>query len=374
MKLLSLLERWMSYVRNVTVNLAEASYDIIIGESVINQLKDIIGKFGFSDTALVVCDNNVAALYGDKVAHLLTELGLQVELLTIEAGEKSKCFEVAQTLYTKAITLGLDRKSAIFALGGGVVGDLTGFIAATYLRGVPFVQIPTSLLAQVDSSVGGKVAINHPLGKNLIGAFYQPKAVVIDLNVLKSLPKREIYTGLAEIIKYGIISDADFFEYLDTNADKILALDLGALTHIIARSCEIKANVVSKDEKELSLRIILNFGHTIAHAIESDTDYMKYNHGEAVAIGMYGAALLSHRLGLIEIELVEKVVSILKKFHLPTKASGCSVERMFKILFRDKKVVNGKIKWVLMNSIGNVVVHNNVPDKSVRDVLKEIVE
>ena len=374
MKLLSLLERWMSCVRNVTVKLAEASYDIIIGESVINQLKDIIGKFCFSDTALLVCDNNVAALYGDKVAHLLTELGLQVELLTIEAGEKSKCFEVAQTLYTKAITLGLDRKSAIFALGGGVVGDLTGFIAATYLRGIPFVQIPTSLLAQVDSSVGGKVAINHPLGKNLIGAFYQPKAVVIDLNVLKSLPKREIYTGLAEIIKYGIISDADFFSYLDTNADKILALDLGALTHIIARSCEIKAEVVSKDEKELSLRIILNFGHTIAHAIESDTDYMKYNHGEAVATGMYGAALLSHRLGLIEIELVEKVVDILKKFHLPTKALGCSVERMFKILFRDKKVVNGKIKWVLMNSIGSVVVHNNVPDKLVRDVLKEIVE
>lgn len=374
MKLLNLLERLMSCVRNVTVNLAETSYDIIIGESVLDQLEYIVNKFNFSETALVVCDINVAKLYGAKVTDILKKLGLQVELVTIDAGEKSKCFEVAQALYTKAITLGLDRKSVIFALGGGVVGDLTGFVAATYLRGVPFVQIPTSLLAQVDSSVGGKVAINHPLGKNLIGAFYQPKAVVIDLDVLKSLPKREIYTGLAEIIKYGIISDADFFNYLDANADEILSLELSALTHIIVRSCEVKADIVSKDEKEQSLRIILNFGHTMAHAIESDTGYMKYNHGEAVAIGMYGAALLSHRLGLIEIELVEKVAAIIKKFHLPIKATDCSVERMFKILFRDKKVENGKIKWVLMNSIGNVVVQNNVPDNLVREVLQEIVE
>lgn len=364
----------MSCVHNVIVHLPETSYDIRIGEFMFEKLDNSIKNFNFSDTAFIVCDNNVFPLYGEKIIQILSKAGLKVEFFIVDAGEKAKCLEVVEAIYTKVITLGLDRKSPIFALGGGVVGDLTGFVAATYLRGVPFIQLPTSLLAQVDSSVGGKVAINHPLGKNLIGAFYQPKLVCIDLNVLSSLPKREIYTGLAEVIKYGMIADANFFQYLDNNTDRILNLDVEVMAHIVARSCEIKADVVSKDERESSTRIILNFGHTIAHAIENVTGYTKYNHGEAVAIGMFGAVLISHRLGLIEIETVRKVSAIIRKFHLPIKAVGCSEQKIFEILFRDKKAVNGKINWVLINHIGSVIVHNNVPDELVKDILKEIIE
>lgn len=361
-------------MRKVSVVLAESSYDILIGEGVVHKLKDLIVTEHFSKTALIVSDNVVAKLYAPQIMKHIASAGLTAELFVIDAGEQSKCAAVAEKIYTKAISLGLDRKSPIFALGGGVVGDLTGFIAATYLRGVPFIQLPTSLLAQVDSSVGGKVAINHPLGKNLIGAFYQPKFVLIDLEMLQSLPERELYTGLAEIIKYGIIYDCDFFSYLEQNAAAILARHLPALKHIIARSCEIKAKIVSQDEKESGIRIILNFGHTIAHAIESDTGYEKYNHGEAVAIGMYGAALLSHYLGFIDQITVNRVATLIQTFHLPITAKECSIENMFNLLLRDKKVINGKIKWVCMGSIGCVHTSMQISDDLIHKVLQEIVQ
>ena len=230
-------------------------------------------------------------------------------------------------------------------------------------------QLPTSLLAQVDSSVGGKVAVNHALGKNLIGAFYQPKGVFMDLSMMESLPKREIATGLGEIIKYGIIYDADFFVYLEQHADAVLALEREAAVHMIARSCEIKAAVVSEDEKESGLRRILNFGHTMAHAIEKETGYIRYNHGEAVAIGMIGAADISARLGMIPEADVARVEALVARMQLPTKAEGCTVDAMYRDIFHDKKTINGKVNWVLMQGIGKVTCRNDVPEDIVREAM-----
>ena len=325
-------------MRKVRVALGEESYDILIGYGLEKELQAFVQGAGFSKQAMLVTDSNVGPLYGEKVRAIL------------EAG-------------------GLDRKSPIFALGGGVVGDLAGFIAATYMRGVPFVQLPTSLLAQVDSSVGGKVAVNHALGKNLIGAFYQPKGVFMDLSMMESLPKREIATGLGEIIKYGIIYDADFFAYLEQHADAVLALEREAAVHMIARSCEIKAAVVSEDEKESGLRRILNFGHTMAHAIEKETGYIRYNHGEAVAIGMIGAADISARLGMIQEADVARVEALVARMQLPTKAEGCTVDAMYRDIFHDKKTINGKVNWVLMQGIGKVTCRNDVPEDIVREAM-----
>ena len=254
-------------------------------------------------------------------------------------------------------------------MGGGVVGDLAGFIAATYMRGVPFVQLPTSLLAQVDSSVGGKVAVNHRLGKNLIGAFYQPDAVFADLATFATLPEREIRTGLGEIIKYGIIFDADFFSALEDHAADALHLSHDAALFMVERSCEIKAEVVAKDEKEGGLRRILNYGHTIAHAIEKETGYARYNHGEAVAIGSLGAAYISEALGMIDDADVLRVRRLTERLGLPLFAEGCTVEGLYAAIFHDKKTVDGKVNWVLMEGIGKVCVRDDVPESIVRTAM-----
>lgn len=353
-------------MRKVRVELGKESYDIYINHGLQQELVDFVKGAGFSKQAMLVTDSNVGPLYGEKIRRLLEEGGLKATIATIPAGESSKSLRMAEELYTKAIELGLDRKSPIFALGGGVVGDLAGFIAATYMRGVPFVQLPTSLLAQVDSSVGGKVAVNHALGKNLIGAFYQPKAVFMDLELMKTLPKREIYTGLGEIIKYGIIYDADFFAFLESHVKEVLGLEPEATVHMIARSCEIKAAVVSQDEKEAGLRRILNFGHTMAHAIEKETNYVRYNHGEAVAIGMVGAADISARLGMIPEADVTRVTKLIETLQLPIYADGCTVDAMYRDIFHDKKTVGGKVNWVLMEGIGKVTCRNDVPEDVVR--------
>lgn len=353
-------------MRKVRVELGLQSYDIQIGTGLEDILAAFLHQACFSKKALLVSDTNVGKLYGQKVLTLLKTAGLDAELYMVPAGEHSKSLAEAEHIYTRAIELGLDRKSALFALGGGVVGDLAGFIAATYMRGIPFVQLPTSLLAQVDSSVGGKVAVNHSLGKNLIGAFYQPKAVFMDLAMMETLPKREIYTGLGEILKYGIIYDAEFFAFLEQNVDKVLSLEPGTAAHMIARSCEIKAAVVAQDEKEAGLRRILNFGHTIAHAIEKETGYVRYNHGEAVAIGSLGAAYISRELGLIDAACVERVRCLMEKLHLPTVAEGCQVESMYEAIFHDKKTVNGQVNWVLMEKIGKVCIRNDVSEEVVK--------
>ena len=359
-------------MRRVRVDLGEKSYDIIIGYVIDRELVDFVKGAGYSRKALLVTDTNVGPLYAKQVQQLLAEAGLEAAVAQIPAGESSKTLTTANELFTRAIELGLDRKSPIFALGGGVVGDLAGFVAATYMRGVPFVQLPTSLLAQVDSSVGGKVAVNHVLGKNLIGAFYQPQAVFMELNFMKSLPRREIYTGLGEIIKYGIIYDAEFFAFLESNREAVLALEPEALVHIIARSCEIKAAVVSEDEKEAGLRRILNFGHTIAHAIEKETGYVRYNHGEAVATGMIGAAYISRELGLIGENEYNRVREMIVRYNLPLQAAGVTVEAMYGDIFHDKKTIGGKVTWVLMEKIGKVICRNDVPAEAVKKAMAAV--
>ena len=359
-------------MRKVHVDLGPDSYDIFIGYDIEQEILTFVRQAGFSAKGLLVTDTNVGPLYGRKMQHILAQGGLDITIVQIPAGEQSKNLTVANDVFTKAIELGLDRKSPIFALGGGVVGDLAGFVAATYMRGVPFVQLPTSLLAQVDSSVGGKVAVNHELGKNLIGAFYQPQAVFMELNCMQTLPKREIYTGLGEIIKYGIIYDEDFFVFLEENRERVLALEPEALVHLIARSCEIKAAVVSQDEKEAGLRRILNFGHTIGHAIEKETAYIRYNHGEAVATGMVGAAYISKALGMIEEADYERVRQLTAAYNLPLQAAGVTVDAMYGDIFHDKKTVGGKVNWVLMEKIGAVCCKNDVPEAVVKQAMKAV--
>ncbi|MBQ9378038.1 MAG: 3-dehydroquinate synthase [Schwartzia sp.] len=359
-------------MRKVRVELPENGYDIVIGEATDDALSAFLRDAPFSSRAMILSDTNVAKLYGERFTELFRASGRQAALHVVPAGESSKSLAEAERAYTRAVEYGLDRRSVVVALGGGVVGDLAGFVAATYMRGVPFLQIPTSLLAQVDSSVGGKVAVNHSLGKNLIGAFYQPKGVFIDLGCLSTLPRREVCTGLGEIVKYGVIYDGDFFAYLEEHSEDVLALAPEAAEHIIVRSCEIKAEVVGEDERETGLRAILNFGHTMGHAIEKETHYVRYNHGEAVAIGMAGAAYLSRELGMVGDREVERLLACLRRFRLPTVAEGCTEDGMYAAIFHDKKAVDGKVKWILMEGIGRVRAVSEVPEASVRKCMRMI--
>ena len=361
-------------VHKVRVELGAASYDIFLGSNLQSELTAFVKEQPFSHKALVVSDENVGKLYGERTLEALRAAGLKPELCLVPAGESSKSLAVADEIFTRAIELGLDRRSPVFALGGGVVGDLAGFIAATYMRGVPFVQLPTSLLAQVDSSVGGKVAVNHRLGKNLIGAFYQPAAVFADLASFATLPEREIRTGLGEIVKYGVIYDADFFAWLEEHAAEALCLSPAAALLMVERSCEIKAAVVSKDEKEGGLRRILNYGHTIAHAIEKETHYARYNHGEAVAIGSLGAAYISEALGMIDDAAVRRLNNLTERLGLPLRAQGCTVDGLYAAIFHDKKTVDGKVNWVLMEAVGKVCVRSDVPEDVVRAAMARCLE
>lgn len=350
----------------VRVELGPDSYDIVIGSKALDCLPEFAAQRKYSRNALIVTDTNVGPLYGEKVKSLLAEAGIRAAVAAIPAGEASKSLAVAEEVFTRAIEGGLDRHSPVIALGGGVVGDLGGFIAAAYMRGVPFIQIPTSLLADVDSSVGGKVAVNHRLGKNLIGAFYQPEGVFIDLDCLKTLPPREISTGLGEILKYGIISDRELFAYLENNFRAIKALDLEAVRHLIIRSCQIKAEVVSRDEKEGGLRRILNYGHTMAHAVEQEAGYGRYNHGEAVAIGMVCAAHIGAALKLSDEGLPERIEELCRRLGLPTRAENCSVDKLYAAIFHDKKTVNGAVNWVLAPRPGETVITGDVPEEIVK--------
>ena len=357
----------------VQVNLGENSYEIFIGAKILGEVANFVADSkNFTKKILIVTEENIFAKFGGELTKNFSQAGINFEVAKVPDGETSKNLHEAEKLYTRAINFGLDRKSLILALGGGVIGDLAGFVAATFLRGVNLIQVPTTLLAQVDSSVGGKTAVNHELGKNLIGAFYQPRAVFIDTETLKTLPEREIKSGLGEVVKYGVIADPDFFSYLEENTEKILAGDEKIFTHIIKRSCEIKADTVSRDEKENGLRRILNFGHTIAHVIESETNYQKYRHGEAVSIGMIGAALIGEELGKTKTSDVERLKNLIQKLGMKTFCEGCDPEKMYLPLFRDKKTVGGKINWVLMKNFGEVEVTGEVPEKIVKKTLKNI--
>ncbi|HWR08168.1 3-dehydroquinate synthase [Sporomusa sp.] len=356
----------------VRVSLADHSYTIYIQAAGLKQVGRLMQEMPFSKKALIVTDANVSPLYAGILADSVATAGFIPHILVVEPGEGSKSLATADKVFTKAISIGLDRRSPIIALGGGVIGDLAGFVAATYLRGVPFIQVPTTLLAQVDSSVGGKTAVNHPLGKNLIGAFYQPQLVMIDPLVLDTLPERELKAGLAEVIKYGVIADAGFFDYLTRHADMILKRNPGVLAEVISRCCQLKAAVVAQDERETSVRMILNFGHTIAHAVEGVGGYSEYNHGEAVAIGMYGAALLSSSLGLCSTAASTAVQQLLAAMGLPLTAPGYGINELLGYLARDKKVVDSKVNWVLMQDIGRVTITQDVSEEQIRVVMSQL--
>jgi 3-dehydroquinate synthase len=355
----------------VTIELAERSYRILIGDDLLADAASYLG-LPRASAALIVSNTTVAPLYVGALRAALAGRYAQIHELQLPDGEEHKSWQTLQLIFDSLLSNACDRKTTIFALGGGVVGDMTGFAAASYMRGVPFVQVPTTLLAQVDSSVGGKTAINHPLGKNMIGAFYQPQLVVCDLAVLDTLPAREFSAGLAEVIKYGPISDMAFFDWLERNMDALIAHDRDALAHAVRRSCEIKAWVVGQDEKETGLRAILNFGHTFGHAIEAGMGYGVWLHGEGVGAGMVMAAELSRRLGLVDGEFVARLNLLIQRAGLPTKGpildAADNAGRYLELMRIDKKSEAGEIRFVVIDGPGKAAVRA-APDSLVREVI-----
>ncbi|HEX9872940.1 MAG TPA: 3-dehydroquinate synthase [Deferrimonas sp.] len=337
----------------LTVGLGERSYSIRIGEGILADIGEALQRVHFPRRVAVITNPTVEALYGGELLRHLAAAGYRAETIVIPDGEEFKTLRTLETIYTALIEGGFDRSSGLIALGGGVVGDITGFAAATYLRGIPFVQVPTTLLAQVDSSVGGKTAVNHPLGKNLIGAFYQPRHVHIDVATLTTLPPREFAAGMAEVVKYGVIRDRKFFDWLVGARENLQRLDRHALVLAINRSCQIKANVVENDETESSLRAILNYGHTFGHAVEALAGYGHYRHGEAVAIGICIAAAVSCELGLCRAEEVAAIRALLVSFNLPVVPPAFPLEDYLRAMGRDKKVKEGVLRVILNCGIGD---------------------
>jgi 3-dehydroquinate synthase len=355
-------------VDTLQVALAERSYPIHIGSGLLGR-GELIAPHLPQPRAVVVTNPVVGALYLERLTATLERAGVRTIGVTVPDGEGYKNWETLNSIFDALLTHRCERKTALIALGGGVVGDLTGFAAAVYLRGVPFLQIPTTLLAQVDSSVGGKTGINHPLGKNMIGAFYQPRVVLADTDTLDTLPPRELAAGLAEVIKYGLILDRAFFEWLEANMQRLLAREAGALTYAVRRSCELKAMVVAQDERETGLRALLNLGHTFGHAIEAGLAYGTWLHGEAVAAGTVQAARLSERLGHLSEGDVQRVVALLERANLPTAAPALGVERYLELMGLDKKVEGGKLRLILLRTIGEAYVSADFPQADLRAVL-----
>ncbi len=358
----------MSPVQVVPIALAERGYDILIGSGLLEADASWQG-LPRARRALIVTNETVAPLYLEELRSQLARVHAEVDAVVLRDGEQHKDWSSLNQIFDHLLETASDRKTVLYALGGGVIGDMTGFAAAVYMRGVPFVQVPTTLLAQVDSSVGGKTAINHPLGKNMLGAFYQPLRVVADLDTLDTLPAREISAGLAEIIKYGPIADPAFLDWIEKNLDALLARDKAALAHAVKRSCEIKAWVVSQDEREAGLRAILNFGHTFGHAIEAGLGYGQWLHGEAVGCGMVMAADLSVRAGLASSGLLPRLTRLIERAGLPIKAPAMPVERWLELMRVDKKAEDGAIRFVLVEGLGRAGMHA-APDELVASVIR----
>ena len=358
-------------VETVQIDLGDRSYPILIGQGLLDNPSTWHG-LPRAAAACIVTNDVVGPLYAERLRTALLAQYPQVHVVTLPDGEAHKTWESLNLIFDGLLSRACDRKTVLFALGGGVVGDMTGFAAACYMRGVPFVQVPTTLLAQVDSSVGGKTAINHPLGKNMIGAFYQPVRVVCDLDTLNTLPDRELSAGLAEVIKYGPIADLAFLDWIEANLDALRARDPAALAHAVRRSCEIKADVVGQDEKEAGLRAILNFGHTFGHAIEAGMGYGAWLHGEAVGCGMVIAAHLSQRLGLLSAAAVVRLTALVERAGLPTRApvlGANQAERFLALMRVDKKAEAGDIKFVLVNDAGQALLRG-APDDLVAEVVQ----
>ena len=369
----------------VHVNLADRSYDIVVASGELPQAARMIESWSQvrqhksgSRSALVVTDVNVLETHAGQVVRSLREAGWRCEVEALPAGETTKSLEQANRLYDRLIDLQADRHTLVVAVGGGVIGDLAGFVAATYARGIPFVQIPTTLLSQVDSSVGGKVGVNHPRAKNMIGAFYQPLGVLIDTSLLETLPDREYRAGLAEVVKYGVILDASFFEYLETHVAELNRRIPEVLRHVVARSCRLKADVVEHDEFERTgLRAVLNYGHTFAHAFEALCGYGELLHGEAVAIGMVYASRLADRLGRIPVELTTRQEQLLRRLSLPVRLphpKALPIDSLLGRMQLDKKTVGGQLRFVLPSRLGHVELVDGVPPAEVTTVIAEFQE
>ena len=336
--------------QQVRIELGDRSYPILIGQGLIPQMAGM--PLPKAHAALIVTNTTVGPLYAQALREALAPQYAQVSTVVLPDGEAHKTWQTLQMIFDALLARGSDRKTVLYALGGGVVGDITGFAAACYMRGVPFVQVPTTLLAQVDSSVGGKTAINHPQGKNMIGAFYQPQLVVCDLATLRTLPPRELSAGLAEVIKYGPIADMDFLAWIEANLSALLAREPAALAHAVRRSCEIKAAVVGQDERESGLRAILNFGHTFGHAIEAGLGYGEWLHGEAVGCGMVMALHLSQELGGVDAAFVERCTRLIAAAGLPTVGPRLGAQRYLELMRLDKKSEAGEIRFVVISEPG----------------------
>ncbi|WP_291113808.1 3-dehydroquinate synthase [Hydrogenophaga sp.] len=358
--------------QRVDIDFGDRSYGIVIGACLLDA-PESYADLPSAASAMIVTNQTVGRLYRDRLVDALAPRYKAIHTVVLPDGEAYKTWESLNLIFDALLSNGCDRKTVLFALGGGVVGDMAGFAAASYMRGVPFVQVPTTLLAQVDSSVGGKTAINHPLGKNMIGAFYQPQRVLCDLDVLKTLPERELSAGLAEVIKYGPIADMAFLDWVESNMDALMARDADALAFAVRRSCEIKAWVVGQDERESGMRAILNFGHTFGHAIEAGMGYGAWLHGEAVGCGMVMAARLSAALGLVDAAFVERLTALVRRAGLPTVApvldAQDNVGRYLELMRVDKKSEAGAIKFVVIDAPGHASMRS-APDAVVAQVIE----
>ncbi|TCZ81210.1 3-dehydroquinate synthase [Paenibacillus albiflavus] len=363
----------MSQTVELKVDLGERSYPIYIGENLIGDTGAYLNKHGFKTGSpiLIVTDETIAPYYLDTVVNSLRSAGYTVVTHIVPAGEQTKSLSMLEAIVTTALTGNLDRNSAVIALGGGVIGDLAGFVAATYMRGIRFIQIPTTILAH-DSSVGGKVAVNHKLAKNIIGAFHQPDYVLYDVTTLRTLSPREVRSGLAEMVKHGLIWDEAFVDWLEESASKLLNLDLDALKYGIHQGCRIKSVVVAEDERENDLRAILNLGHTIGHALEAVAGYGELLHGEAIAIGMVGASLLAQKLGYSS-DIYTRTKALLQKFELPVSLpKHYDVDAIMEAMSHDKKFKEGKMVFVIPTAIGKVEINRNVPAEWVRETVEQL--
>jgi 3-dehydroquinate synthase len=354
----------------LTVALAERSYPIHIGAGLLARAGELLAS-PRPARAIIVTNPVVAAHHLAPLQAALSRSGVRCDAVLVPDGEAHKDWATLYDLHTRLLELGAERSTLLVALGGGVIGDLVGFAAATYQRGVPLLQVPTTLLAQVDSSVGGKTAVNHPLGKNMIGAFHQPSAVIIDTTTLSTLPEREYVAGIAEVIKYGAACDSTFFEWLETNIDRVLARDTDAIAHAVLESCRIKAHVVARDEREAGERAVLNFGHTFGHAIEAATGYGTWLHGEAIAAGMVLATELSRRVTKLKANDADRIVRLLVRARLPIRPPVLEFERWSELMARDKKVEGGLARFVLLSALGAAVVRADVATTDLRALLQD---
>ena len=358
-------------MNKIDIRLGQNSYSVHIGSGILSQTGQRLKELGYGDKAVIITNPVVNKLYGNLVKQSLIDAGYKTTILEVPDGEEHKSLESAGKLYQQLAESGAERSTPILALGGGVIGDLAGFVAATYMRGVPLVQLPTTLLAQCDSSIGGKTAVNHGQLKNEIGAFYQPKMTIVDITTLKTLPLQELTGGLSEVIKYAVIKDEQFFVYLEKNLDLIKALDDNVLEAVVAKSAQIKAAIVEIDERDTGLRNILNFGHTVGHAVESVANF-QVAHGLAVSIGMVAAARIASELNILDSGNITRMKNLLEKAGLMTKLPSMAVKQVMQAMQYDKKVQSGKIRFVLPQTIGQVFIKDDVSPAIVEKVLREM--